>query len=119
MEKQNKTGLGKSLLLQRTVISAVPPTTPAVVPAEEVTPAPELTELPEPILEPIPVPPPPASRKSSAKPLVLRDQCTLYLEREVNKQLHIVARAEGRERSEIVSDILRQHLPKYRIELQE
>ncbi len=118
METSNKTGLGNSLLLQRTVISAVPPATPAVVPAQEATPAPVLPYQPESIPEPIPIPPIQASRKSPKQPLVLRDQCTLYIERGVNRQLHIVAHAEGRERSEIVSDILRKHLPKYRIELE-
>lgn len=58
---------------------------------------------------------PNAGRAKESPRLTLRDRCTLYIERDVNERLAFVARLEGKERSEVVSDLLRQHLPKYRI----
>lgn len=120
METTRKTGLGDSLLLRRTEApSAVTPTVipdaqvPAGVSTPEPTPSEPATVEAESVL------PPPDSKLPRKVPLVLRDRCTLYLDRAVNEQLHMAARIEGRERSEVVTDILRKHLPKYRIELQE
>ena len=48
--------------------------------------------------------------------LTLRDKVTLHLDRDVNEQLDLAARVEGKERSEVTSEILRKHLPRYRIE---
>jgi metal-responsive CopG/Arc/MetJ family transcriptional regulator len=45
----------------------------------------------------------------------LRDRCTVYLDPAVNQQLDFVARVERRQRSEVVTDILRRYLPKYQI----
>jgi hypothetical protein len=54
--------------------------------------------------------------KRPAKPL--RDKCTIYLESDVNERLEIVARMERKERSEVVTEILRRHLPKYRVDVE-
>ena len=113
METERKTGLGGSLLLQRTEIPArvMPPAVPIQPPNTE------MTALPEP---PHPVAviqsAPRTSRKRKKPALVLRDRCTLYLERDVNEQLAHTSHAEGRDRSEVVSELLRKHLPKYQIE---
>lgn len=116
METPKRTGLGDSLLLRRTETLTEPPRpvasdvqTPEVIPTVK----PNVTQEPSPDETPTPQP---AAKKSKKTPLVLRDRCTLYLERTVNEQLHMAARIEGRERSEVVTDILRKHLPKYRIE---
>jgi metal-responsive CopG/Arc/MetJ family transcriptional regulator len=45
----------------------------------------------------------------------LRDRCTVYLDPAINQQLDLVARIERRQRSEVVTDILRHYLPKYQI----
>lgn len=115
MDTIKKTGLGESLLLRRT--ETPPVLTPAEVPdvqTSEVLPQPEpATAAPKPIEIPAPRS---VAKKSKKIPLELRDRCTLYLERAVNEQLHMAARIEGRERSEIASEILRKHLPKYRVE---
>ena len=50
------------------------------------------------------------------KAVAARDRCTLYLSRELNAQLDLVAHIERKERSEIVESLLRAHLPKYRVE---
>lgn len=117
METTRKTGLGSSLLLQRTEAPAEPSVsvdvqTPGIPAKWEPSPA-EVTRERA-------APPQSVSRKKQkGQPLVLRDRCTLYLEREINEQLHLVARIEGRERSDIVTDILRQYLTKYRVERDE
>lgn len=115
MDTIKKTGLGESLLLRRTENPPMP--TPVEVPdvqTSEVLPKPEPI-APEPVLVESPAPRS-AAKKPKKQMLVLRDRCTLYLERAVNEQLHMAARIEGRERSEIATDILRKHLPKYRVE---
>ncbi|MBS0203964.1 MAG: hypothetical protein JSS49_13750 [Planctomycetes bacterium] len=118
METIRNTGLGDSLLLRRT--EAPPAEQPAVTLDGQTTiPSPQEPPRPTRGLQTAEVPsiPLPASpTKTKKKPLVLRDRCTIYLEREVNDQLDMAARIEGRERSEIASDLLRKHLPKYRIE---
>lgn len=119
METPKKTGLGSSLLLRRTETPAVIPSAALVVPPSDVIPTPETLPSIQPAPETTSVPPIQVSRRSPKKPLVLRDPCTLYIERGVNKQLHLAARVEGRERSEIVTDLLRKHLPKYRVEREE
>jgi len=45
----------------------------------------------------------------------LRDRCTVYLDPAINQQLDLVARIERRQRSEVVADALRRHLPHYHI----
>ena len=120
METPKKTGLGSSLLLRRTVNPPVSPAAPLPVTSiQEVMPATE--ELPSQVITPelTLVPPIQPHRKPSKKSLVLHDRCTLYLEREINKQLGIASRLEGRDRSEIVSDLLQRYLPKYRVEREE
>ena len=117
METIRKTGLGDSLLLRRT---EAPPTAVPAVPADVQTP--DLSSPPEPTSS---VPaiattdsalPQPSSKKRPKEQLVLRDRCTLYLERAVNERLDMAARIEGRERSEVATDILQKYLPKYRVE---
>lgn len=117
MEPEKKqTGLGMSLLLQRTD-QKPKPERPAADPRPEptVTPEPEVVETPgeESIIQEIPQR---SRKKSRQKPQVLQDRCTLYIAREVNEKLHLAARVEDRDRSEIVSELLRKHLPEYRIE---
>ncbi len=115
METTKNTGLGSSLLLQRTErpVSETSANVPDV--QTLVTPTPEPDAKPKPTSVEA-LPPHQTSKKSRTKALVLRDRCTLYLDRELNEQLHITSRVEGRERSDVVNDILRKHLPKYRIE---
>ena len=119
METPKKTGLGNSLLLRRTALPPFVPQAPPVVPTLNSTVIPESLPVPLPESETTPAPLMRASRKTRTKPLVLRDRCTLYIAREVNEKLQTAASVERRERSEIVSDILREHLPTYRIERQE
>jgi len=45
-----------------------------------------------------------------------RERCTLYLSPEINAQLDLAAHIERKERSQVVEALLRQHLPKYRVE---
>ena len=45
-----------------------------------------------------------------------RDRCTIYIDQDVNEQLETAARMERKQRSELVTELLRQHLPKYRID---
>jgi metal-responsive CopG/Arc/MetJ family transcriptional regulator len=52
------------------------------------------------------------------KQRALRDRCTIFIDTDVNEQLDVVARIEQKERSEIVTEILRTHLPKYRVEIE-
>lgn len=117
METIRNTGLGNSLLLRRT---DTPPAAAADVssdiPTFETPAAPEPSPSLAPAAEPETTIPQPESRKATKQRLTLRDRCTLYLDRQVNDQLDIAARIEGRERSEIVSDLLSQHLPRYRVE---
>lgn len=125
MENKNKTGLGGSLLLRKTEPTA--PQTPPTVPPPEVASMPPVE--PQPVQESpenVSTPSMPRNLKSrqrtskkGKKPLVLRDQCTFYISHEVNERLHLVSGIEGRDRSEIVSDLLQKHLPTYRIERQE
>ena len=119
MDTPKKTGLGSSLLLRRTVTPPVPPDSPVVLPAPSAVIISEPVPAPLPSPEPIQTPPLQSPQQAPKPPLVLRDRCTLYITREVNEQLHVTARIEGRERSEIVSDLLRKYLPRYRIERQE
>jgi hypothetical protein len=99
-----RTGLGKSLLLRRTE-------------ADEPSPRSEDAQSPPPTdrFDTDETSQPPASPR---RPRALRDRCTIYIEPEVNKQLDLVARIQRRQRSEVVTQILRENLPKYRIDLQ-
>ena len=117
METTRKTGLGDSLLLRRTEAPLI--AAPAVVPdvqTSDVMPIPETVPPVPKKFETKSVLPRQTPTKKRKAPLVLRDRCTLYLEREVNDQLDMTARIEGRERSEVATDILRKYLPKYRVE---
>ena len=98
-KSDKKTGLGRSLLFgggkqDEEVV------TPTNTQALEMT---ETADAPSPI---------PAKRRE------LRDRCTLYLNPEVNERLDLVSRIERKERSVVVTEILRSHLPNYRIDLQ-
>ncbi|MDB5343265.1 MAG: hypothetical protein JWP89_1642 [Schlesneria sp.] len=117
MQPTRKTGLGDSLLLRRT---EEPPAEVSDVSSD----APMAGVSPAPVSEPTatktePVLPQARPTKKRKEQLVLRDRSTLYLERSVNEQLRLVAQIEGRERSEVATDILRKYLPKYRIEREE
>lgn len=111
-----KTGLGSSLLLRRTEPPAAPRRPDArdgqaaQRSADPETPATPAAETPE-----TSRPKPPAAKHRA----VPRDRCTLYLDQDVNERLDLAARIEGRERSEVASDLLRRHLPKYRVEREE
>lgn len=96
------TGLG-SLLLRRTGGQDEPPQPPENSDAQTSG----QSERPADQPDAAPVPP---------QPEVLRDRCTLYLDEDVNQQLDIVARIERKQRSEVVTELLRQHLPRYRID---
>jgi len=100
-----RTGLG-SLLLRRTDGERHPK------PPEEHEPH---RGPPDPTLDPGPgidLPTEPTRKTNRARP---RDRCTLYLDEDVNQQLDLVARVERRQRSEVVTELLRRHLPSYRI----
>jgi hypothetical protein len=98
------TGLGDSLLLKRT-----DPARPLPVQKET-----SKQEQPQPVDADAPARPAAPRRR----PRRIRDRCTIYLDPEVNKRLDLVARIERKERSEVATEILRQHLPSYRIDLQ-
>jgi hypothetical protein len=93
-----KTGLGRSLLLRRT--TPKPPERPDA-------------QAPEPSEQGGRQDEEPASRRP--QPKNLRDKCTLYLDADVNEQLDAVARIERKQRSEVATELLRAHLPKYEI----
>jgi hypothetical protein len=102
-----RTGMGGLFLLKRT----------APLPSETKS---ETTSSPEPLTREMPqqrdFAPQEISPKNNQKaPKPLRDRCTLYLEPEVNRQLELVARIERKQRSEVVTEILQNHLPRYRI----
>lgn len=124
MVTDRKTGLGSSLLLRRTAQPAELPVEPKTVPVQEIPasepkPLPTIDPQPESAVDMPVVAPPSMPKMKGTEKLTLRDRCTIYLERGVNDQLHMTSRIEGRERSEIVSEILRKYLPKYRIEREE
>jgi hypothetical protein len=96
------TGLGESLLLQRT--APQPPIDPPI--PSQTSERPEHFEIhPEPV-----------QQVEIKKPQELRDRCTVYLDRDVNMQLDLVARIERKQRSEVVTEILRANMPKYRVD---
>jgi len=95
------TGLGESLLLRRT------DETQASQPAANVE-TPRRSPSPQPQSQPKVSRPAPKLRP-------LRDRCTIYLDPDINRRLDLVARIERKERSEVVSDLLREHLPHYEI----
>jgi hypothetical protein len=107
---ERKTGLGDSLLLKRTVQPEVqsPDAADAASGADSMPM--ETPQTPQASVHP--------KRSKRSKKLMLRDRCTIYLDVEVNQQLDIAARIENKERSEVVTEILRQHLPKYRIDVE-
>jgi hypothetical protein len=135
MSHKKKTGLGEtSLLLRRTTPpEAVHAADVAVADAEQVELADAQTserldvqdatdESDQAAIEEIvEVEDQPASTpRGTSRPKKLRlrrDKCTIYLEQDVNQLLTLAARAQNRERSEIVTDILRTHLPTYRIRI--
>lgn len=119
MKTKKKTGLGKSLLLRRTIDPRESPEAPLpVVPSQE---AMFVSEGLPPSMNKPEAEPAPAIQshgKPTKKSLVLHDRCTLYLEREINERLSLTAGIKGPDRSDIVNDILRKHLPTYRIEIE-
>lgn len=119
METSKNTGLANSFLLRRTEVPAVLPDVPVVTPTQETESVLETPVSPVPTPEPTPVSPIQNAPQSHKKQPVLRDRCTLYIAQEVNELLDVAARVEGRDRSEIVTDILREHLPTFRIERRE
>lgn len=115
MDNQNdkKTGLGSSLLVRRTGTSEDPERfdVPNVSDASE----PETSNSSEPQNAQTPETSERSNVQTSRKSIrqVVRDRCTLYLDQDVNERLRLVAGIEGKERSEIASDLLRQYLPEY------
>lgn len=117
MENSPKTGLGDSLLLRRTETPQAPgrPDVSALPDAQALADAPDQAAVSD--VQPSSRPKRPAgSRGRKAQRLTLRDKVTLHLDRDVNDRLDLAARVEGKERSEVASEILRRHLPKYHIE---
>lgn len=55
------------------------------------------------------------SAGQETKPQMIRDRCTIYLDPDVNQRLHLTARVEEKDRSQIVNEILRQHLPEFQV----
>ena len=109
MLKPKQTGLGvDSFLLRR--------------PTEEATERPDVPESAPTAESQLPPTARPADRAARPKPNkpqpTPRDRCTLYLDREINERLDLAAQFEDSERSEIVTKMLREHLPKYRITLE-
>ena len=100
-EAPKKTGLGNSLLLQRT---APAPSRPQPT-AAETSQTSEASETSRPAGRRPP-------RKPRQRPRVRR---TLYLELELDARLSGVAGIERKERSEVVNELLRRHLPQYSV----
>lgn len=98
------TGLGDSLLLKRTSDDNADKSSDDVQ-------TPETSKRPD-------APTDRQGKPPRRGPRDLRDRCTIYLDPEINRQLDLVARIERKQRSEVVADILRANLPKYRIDLE-
>lgn len=98
-----KTGLAGSLLFGRAAKPAPAEPRPSAVAAPA---APVESDGSIPVERP--------SRRVERE-LRLRDRCTLYLDEEINELLNSVARIEQRQRSEVVSELLRKYLPRYRV----
>lgn len=105
MTDKPKTGLGNSLLLQRTEKGRRPvaqqPKTPGRLERSSDSDA------------------PPAPQEQVERPVEVvlpRARCTLYIDEDVNEQLSLVAGIEKRQRSEVVTEILRSHLPTYSVQ---
>ena len=104
-----RTGLGfGSLLLHRTTEQEAPPT-PEPQPAIEQPETERYEESAVPSKRPL-------NERGISSNRQLRDRCTVYLDPAINQQLDFVARVERRQRSEVVTDILRRYLPKYRVD---
>lgn len=54
-------------------------------------------------------------RRRAAKRTRLRIRRTIHLEDDLDEQLSLVAGIEGKERSEIVNNLLRKHLRQYEV----
>ena|SRR5579872_305857 len=113
METTRKTGLADSFLFRRTE----PDDAPQPAKRQDAPDAPGVSDVPN---APDAQEPTPRGRSRVPRPkksqrVTLRDRCTLHIDRDVNEWLDLVARIEGKERSEVVSEILRNNLPKYRI----
>lgn len=110
-----KTGLGSSLLLRRTE----PTLEPAMVvetPMPDRSQAQKAKPAKSPDGQGIQTPQHPENRPQPIPKLQqVRDRCTLYLDPDVNRRLHVTARIEGKDRSEIVTEVLRQHLPEFEV----
>jgi hypothetical protein len=110
MKDKPKTGLGSSLLLQRTDKRKRSPARDGKTPE-----APKSSGRPD--ASDHGATPKPAEPIKRPEPVVLpRQRCTLYLDEDVNEQLSLTAGIENKQRSEIVTEILRRHLPTYTIE---
>ena len=107
-----KTGLGSSLLLKRTT----PPEPTLNV--NHCSALPPLTEPERSNVSDVSDAPQDQPTVASNQPVneVLRDRCTIYIDKDVNDRLETAARLERKQRSEVVTEILRQHLPNYRID---
>lgn len=123
--QNKKTGLGSSLLLQRTEPTSASqprnardvqtPEVPETSALDDVEQVPAAGQTPRTLKRPQRSPH--SQRRGKAR-VIPRQRCTLHLDEDVEEQLDLVARVEGKERSEVVSDLLRTHLPKYRIQIQ-
>ena len=98
-----KTGLAESLLFRR---SAKPAPQEPLPRAPEPLPPGVETDRPAPIERPT---------RRVEREMRLRDRCTLYLDEEINELLDTVARFEQKQRSEVVTELLRKYLPRYRV----
>jgi hypothetical protein len=105
MDNDRKTGLGGgSLLLRRTEPVETEPSTASAIQPPETPTEPQAAQ-------------PSASSKGKKHRAIPRDKCTLHLDHDVNEWLDLAARVEGRERSEVASELLRKHLPRYSIQV--
>ena len=107
-ETPKKTGLGSSLLLQRT---APAPSHPQPAVAKE-TPEPSGTSRTSGASETSRPPGRRPPRQPRQRPRIRR---TLYLELELDERLSGVAGIERKERSEVINEVLRRHLPQYTV----
>lgn len=117
MDKQSdkQTGLGSSLLVRRTeppqemAETANPKPRVSLEPVRE-----EQSDAVDPRVIQTPKRPDVQTSEKS-QPQGVRDRCTLYLSPDVNQRLHITARLEEKERSDVVNELLRQNLPKFEV----
>jgi hypothetical protein len=108
--KPKKTGLAaEPLLLQRTDQVAEPQTEQFSAPPSQAAPRKNSNHPPLPARKP-------TKRNGGAYRAVPRTKVTLFIDEDVNAHLDLTARVEGKQRSEVATEILRKHMPRYRIE---